>query len=132
MLSRLRAINRQRHSYEQLFGGVSGSVGSPRSVAVAVPPVSDYLVSRARSLLHARQAALDADLEKTPSPPWRAEDHVSERAAEEERRRERARELADAMREKSEKNAVARRGSLPIYSNSGSGRVRSTTASPDL
>ena len=93
-LSRLLAINRQRHSYEQLFGGISSGVGSPRSLAVAEPRIRDLLAGRARALCHGRQQAILAGGERATGA-WRVQQEEEQEEAalaelERARRKERA------------------------------------------
>ncbi|KAL1529452.1 hypothetical protein AB1Y20_000399 [Prymnesium parvum] len=59
-LSRLLAIIRQRHSYEQLFGGIAAGAESPRTLAVRLPLMDQLLEQRANALMDSKQRALIA------------------------------------------------------------------------
>ena len=141
-LSRLLAINQQRHSYERLFGGVAPGLGSPRSVEIATPAISRLLEARSTGLVEAKQRALLVEAMTHSTSSWERmdaeEDAVrAERDAEaqRERRRARKRELERSIREKcaarprtryqvSPGGGVARRGPPPRP------RTRAIPASP--
>ena len=80
-LSRLLAINRQRHSYETLFGGVSDSGGSPRSLAVSSPPISEALSLRASTLLKSQQRAVVEHSGRASTIAWEKEQEEEQQRA---------------------------------------------------